>query len=108
MRRLTKVPESNFWNKSIDCNEGDIYCSFADIYCSERNEHHQCLDSVDDMMIREFLVDETSKEVAKVKYCGQSGKGVEFPINTKRIEQALGKFDIDTLKTKLKQSPMLD
>ena len=43
MRKVTQVPESNFWQKSLDCTEGDIYCSFNDVLCSDRDEYHHCV-----------------------------------------------------------------
>ena len=46
-REGTKVPSSNFWQKSVDCNEGDIYCSFQDVTCTSRDKTHHCIDPVE-------------------------------------------------------------
>ncbi len=97
MRKFTKVPEANFWDKALDCAEGDIYCSFVDIYCPDRDEYHHCIGEDKDLMFREYLVDEIMDEIASVKHCGKTGYGVEFPLKRDRIKEIMGEYNVQQL-----------
>lgn len=90
MRKVTAVPESNFWNKQIDCTPGDIYCSYNDVYCTSRNEYHHCTDEEQVLMFNEYMIESTQKEIAKIDHCNTPGKGVRFTIDQAHMETIFG------------------
>lgn len=94
LRQVTKVPESNFWDKSIDCDDGSIYCSYNDVLCSERNEYHQCTGDEKQKNFYEYIVEETMNEISKMSNCNHSGEGLRFPISKAKVAELIGSPDL--------------
>lgn len=57
LKYSTLVPKANFWEKAVDCKEGDEHCSYQDVTCGTRDVYHHCTDSLEQFKFYTFFVE---------------------------------------------------
>jgi hypothetical protein len=106
IREGTKVPNSNFWKKSIDCDTANIYCSYQDVTCTNRDVNHHCIDDLETSKFFTYFVEATETAMSRIE-CSAHTQNRTFTLNSSEISEILGYNSSSKVNTVLKSNKML-
>ena len=103
-----KVPEKNFWVKTVDCQAGDEYCSFQDVTCTSRDVNHHCTDPFKEWFFYNEIVEGAKLEISRLGACSEPWLGRTFELNEQKLNQEFDdKVTPQALKALLEKNHML-